>query len=74
MNCLQFALYFYSKNPEYKIFYDGDHVINLRENVNIQNFLPIETYGKEHILSSFGKTLYPIDEKRLNEYFKQNEK
>lgn len=74
MNCLQFALYFSSKNPDYKIYYDGDHVINLRENVNIQNFLPLEDYGKENILNSFDETLYPIDRKRLNKYFENNTK
>lgn len=67
MNCLQFALLFWDEHPEYGIYYDGDHAINLREPTG--NFIPLENYGYEHILKSFGNTLYPVDRLKLKRYF-----
>ena len=67
MNCLQYALYFWDKNRKYRIFYDGDHVLNMTEPAG--KFIPLEDYGKDHILRSFRDTLYPIDFIRLNRYF-----
>lgn len=73
MNCLQFALLFWDKNPNYLIFYNGDHVINLTEPIG--NYIPIESYGYEHIRESFEKTLYPCDLVKLKRYFnKENDK
>ena len=53
LNCLEFALGFWFKNPRYKIYYDSDHAINLLEYPLIKNFLPIENFGLEHFLNSF---------------------
>lgn len=67
MNCLQYALSFWDKNNKYRIYYNGDHVINLTEPLG--DYIPLEEYGIEHILNSF-KDLYIIDIIRLKRYFK----
>lgn len=71
MNCLQFALAFNARNPEYKIYYNSDHVINLKDNEQINGYLPLETFGIEHIEKSFAGVLYPIDFVRLRRYFNE---
>ena len=52
MNCLTYALDFWRKNPSYRLYYNGDHVINC-DTPPKNNFLPIEDYGLLHMHTSF---------------------
>ena len=68
MNCLQYALEFWSTNPCYTIHYNSDHCINLPKGETATGFLPIEDFGYEHISKSFaGK----VDESLLIKYFEK---
>lgn len=69
MNCLQFALGFWDSNRDYDIFYDADHVINLRGVNLFCGYIPLSDYGYEHILKSFEGLLLSEDVDRLRRYF-----
>ena len=66
-NCLQYALRFWDEHPEYRIFYNGDHVINMLHQAD--SFIPIEDYGYNHILNSFKDTMKKKDLRLLRRYF-----
>lgn len=69
MNCLEYALKFWDKNPSYRIYYNSDHCINLPESTTISNdFLPIEEYGIEYFKGAFDLT--EEYSKLLEKYFK----
>ncbi len=74
-NCLLYALKFWSLNPEYKIYYNGDHVINATYDVgyNYSGFIYIrlEEYGYEYIVNSFKEVLDDYHLALLNLYFKK---
>ena len=53
MNCLEYALEFWSSNKDYCILYNSDHVINVPEGIEVDGFLDISYYGREHIIKSF---------------------
>ena len=54
MNCMEYALEFWQKEPNYLIYYNSDHAINLPKDTKIsENFLPLKSFGYEHILKSF---------------------
>ncbi len=69
-NCLSYALRFWNKNPDYKLYYNSDHIINsntvLPPNTG---FHPIESFGLSHILESFAETISDQDNNLLNQYF-----
>ena len=54
INCLSYALRFWEENPKYKIYYNSDHVINLREQDDIDQkaealgLLAIEEFGYDY--------------------------
>lgn len=68
MNCLEYALEFWQKEPEYRIYYNSDHVINLPKGTDVTGFLPLEQFGFEHISNSF--TLSGKATEQLIKYFK----
>lgn len=72
MNCLSYALHFWKKEPDYKIWYNSSHCINLPMNSSAIGFLPIEEFGYSFILSSFNKLLSEEDLIILKDYFKIN--
>ena len=48
MNCLQYALEFWDKEPKYRLFYNSEHVINLPPNTTAEGFLSITEFGYNH--------------------------
>ncbi len=68
MNCLQFALRFWFKNRNYKIFYNSDHVINL-EQCEQTDYLPLEEFGFDNIYNSFKDSLTADEVELLKLYF-----
>lgn len=74
MNCLSYALRFWSSNPDYRIYYNNDHCINLPSFVEVKvekgpRFLPLASYGYEHFSSSFAGVLSEEDKLLLARYF-----
>lgn len=69
MNCLQFALGFWDRNRDYDIFYNSDHVINLRDVNEFFGYMPLYHYGYEHICESFEGLLTAHDKVILKRYF-----
>ena len=53
MNCLEYALEFWSGNKDYSILYNSDHVINVPEGIEVDGFMDIAYFGREHIIKSF---------------------
>ena len=45
INCLEYALNYWNKNKNYKIYYNSDHCVNLPEGTKVSNFNPIEDFG-----------------------------
>ena len=68
MNCLVFALRFWSRNPEYKIYYDGSHCVNADMPIG-GKFLPAEKFGLLHFLGAFQDHLSEEDKSTLIRYF-----
>lgn len=60
MNCLQYALKYWEKNPDCIILYNSDHVINVPPRTVVKGFLPLALFGEEHITISFGLSKYYI--------------
>ena len=69
MNCLQYSLKFWESNPNYRIWYNSDHCINLPKNSSVVGFLPLEQFGYEHITSSFKEFLTEEYLTLLKKYF-----
>lgn len=48
MNCLEYALQFWSSNPKYLIYYNSDHCINLDKPYPNKDYLEIKNFGLEY--------------------------
>lgn len=68
INCLAYALRFWRDNKNYKILYDGNHVINAPAGVEGGGFIPLGYYGSENLFSSFRSELILQDFELLKEY------
>lgn len=82
MNCLTNALDQWSRNKDFKILYNGNHVIAIEQMYDITpykpcykgnwtpQYRPIETYGLQHIIDSFK----PTEEYRIKliEFWNEN--
>lgn len=68
INCLSYALRFWRGNEKYKIYYNGDHVINLPIGSIPGNFFPLNYYGYDHLISSFRDEITTQDAELLKEY------
>lgn len=64
LNCLSYALQFWKKCPEYRIYYNSNHCINIPEETKIEGFLPIEEFGFEYFYKWFEQGL--INQEDLN--------
>jgi len=70
MNCLEFALKFNSENPDYPIYYDGDHIINLHRSTPIPGcYLPLTDYDYSYIRNSFSVALSHEARELLERYY-----
>ena len=73
INCLAYALRFWEHNPQYKLYYNSDHVVNLNyygQNADYYiGFLPAEDYGYDYFSSSFAGLLDEYEEDLLKKYF-----
>ena len=73
INCLIYALQFWKDNPDYRIWYNSNHCINLPS--SIQNpfpnreFLPAEDYGYIYFSSTFKEFLNQEYQLLLKQYF-----
>jgi hypothetical protein len=73
MNCLQYALEFWEKNPKYRLWYNSDHVINLPLGSTATGFSPIEDFGFDYFFKWYEDRL--INEHGCNllfDYFGKN--
>lgn len=55
-NCLEWNLKFWSKNKQYKLYYNSDHVIALESKyvkVIPDTYLPLESFGFDYFLNAF---------------------
>lgn len=69
MNCLSYALRFWDKMPQYKMYYNSDHVINAKSPITGDNYLAVEYFGYDYFISAFEGLLTEKDEKLLKKYF-----
>ena len=69
MNCLSFALRVWSKDNDYKIWYNSNHCINLPSGSSAIGFLPAEDFGYDYFLNAFSKVINEDDIKKLKKYF-----
>lgn len=70
-NCLSYALRYWNLHPEYRLYYNSDHVVNLPVNACI-GFLPIEEFGYDYFFSWYeDKLIDNIDLALLNLYFQR---
>lgn len=73
MNCLAYALRFWKINPQYKLYYNSNHVVNLdfysRDANYHTGFLPAEYFGYEYFSSAFKGLLSSYEEDLLKKYF-----
>ena len=69
INCLEYALEFWSSNKDYCILYNSDHVINVPEGIEVDGFLDISYFGSEHLIKSF--SLNEIYIKIMDDYLSE---
>jgi len=72
-NCLASALRFWKQHPEYRLFYNSEHVICIhatfiKSDSDIK-FLPAESYGYNYFKMAFNGLLDEYEMKILREYF-----
>jgi hypothetical protein len=65
MNCLQYALEFWDKNPDYRLWYNSDHVINLPSGSYAIGFYPAEDFGFTYFFNWHGQGLIDTNAVRL---------
>jgi len=54
ITCLEYALTFWNEHRDYKIYYNSDHVINLKEGtIPPEGYLELKEFGLNHLLASF---------------------
>lgn len=75
-NCLGFALEFWQREVEYKIWYNSDHAINIDINTQVmfkgsREFLPLETFGLEAVYNSHKANLNKDEVEILIEYYRR---
>ena len=71
INCLSYALRYWNLYPEYRLYYNSNHVVNLPINVCI-GFLPIEDFGYDYFFRWYeDKLIDNIDLALLNLYFQR---
>lgn len=69
MNCLQYALKFWSKNRDFFIYYNMNHVINLEKGLRRpKGYIHLHNYTYEGLVKSFG--LGPTYQRLLKKYLK----
>jgi hypothetical protein len=76
-NCLCYALRFWNNNPEYRLYYDSNHVINsdcppIKLLSSGIDFAPIEEYGHGYFSSAFAEYLDEYHKVLLDKYFNLN--
>lgn len=80
MNCLVYALRFWRDNPQYKLWYNSGHVINIPEGLDVMfkctvsgtiPYSPAEKYGYDYFASAFKEFLNEEDLALLINYFKK---
>lgn len=75
-NCLCYALRFWNNNPEYKLWYNSDHVINsdsfISNPTSLFTYLPITDYGYEYFIKAFKDHLDDYHLGLLKKYFYYN--
>lgn len=74
MNCLVYALRFWEKHPEYKLWYNSDHVINIPTYVvnpfPNKEFLPVEDFGFQYFIKWDHALIEQSDIDLLIKYFR----
>jgi hypothetical protein len=71
INCLSYALRYWNLYPEYRLYYNSYHVINLPVNA-CMGFLPIEDFGYDYFFKWYeDKLIDNIDLALLNLYFQR---
>jgi len=69
INCLSYALRYWNLYPEYRLYYNSYHVVNLPVNACI-GFLPIEDFGYDYFFNWYKRGLInENDLVLLNKYF-----
>ena len=69
INCLSYALRYWNLYPEYRLYYNSDHVVNLPINI-YTGFLPIENFGYDYFFNWYKRGLINEDDLvLLNRYF-----
>ena len=69
MNCLQYCLLQWEKNPNFKIWYNSNHAVIIEHEIDLvdKGYLPLIAFGRRHLISSFALTQDYV--KILDRYF-----
>jgi len=84
MNCLAYALRFWSENPNYKLWYNSNHVINIPIGLDATfthnseypyaiAYSPAEQWGYNYFASAFKGLLDKDEMELLKKYFKKKD-
>lgn len=82
MNCLVYALRFWKDNPDYGLWYNSNHVINIPKGLDVMfkctvtgkvPYRPVEEYGYDYFASAFKEFLNEEDLALLIKYFKKKD-
>lgn len=73
-NCLGYALRFWERQPQYRLYYNSSHVINSNVPITGEYWLPAEDYGLIYFKEAFNGLLDNHELKLLDKYFKIEQK
>lgn len=69
INCLAYALQYWDKYPNYKLYYNSDHVINSKYPIDNGDYLPAIEYGYNYFKGAFKGLLNRKEQALLKKYF-----
>lgn len=73
LNCLSWNLYFQKLNKDFRIYYNGDHVISLHNSITPPSgYEDLSSYGFPHLSMSFNGLLSSDEEDMLYDYIDTN--
>jgi hypothetical protein len=54
-NCLQTALDFWETHPDFRLWYNSNHVVSIEDGIDLtdKGYLPLHDFGFHHLISSF---------------------
>ena len=60
MNCLEYSLLQWEKLPDFRLWYNSNHVVIIEPHICLRDkgYLPVEEFGADYFIRAFNLTCY----------------